>query len=65
MPSFIEHLSHTTRSYRRFRSIYRVPEGHMKKWVDNTRYTASAVSYTHLDVYKRQASWAKALGSSA
>ena len=42
MPSFIEHLSHTTRSYRRFRSIYRVPEGHMKKWVDNTRYTASA-----------------------
>lgn len=42
MPSFIEHLSHTTRSYRRFRSIYRVPEAHMKQWVDNTRYAASA-----------------------
>ncbi len=42
MPSFIEHLSHTTRSYRRFRSIYRVPEGHMKKWVDNTRWAPPA-----------------------
>lgn len=42
MPSFIEHLTHTTRSYRRFRSIYRVPVAYMEKWVDNTRYTASA-----------------------
>lgn len=42
MPSFIEHLAHTTRSTRRFRNIYPVPESLMVKWVDNTRYCASA-----------------------
>lgn len=44
MPSFIEHLSNTTRSYRRFRSIYPVTETLMTKWVDNARVTASAAN---------------------
>ena len=42
MPSFIEHLSHTTRSCRRFRGIYPVTKELMTKWVDNARLTASA-----------------------
>lgn len=44
MPSLIEHLSNTTRSYRRFRSIYPVTETLMTKWVDNARVTASAAN---------------------
>jgi nitroreductase len=41
MPSFIEHLAHTTRSNRRFREIFPVTPALMEKWVDNTRYCAS------------------------
>ncbi len=41
MPSFIEHLAHTTRSYRRFRENFPVTPSLMEKWVDNTRYCAS------------------------
>lgn len=41
MPSFIEHLAHTTRSNRRFREIFPVTPTLMEKWVDNTRYCAS------------------------
>lgn len=42
MPSFIEHLAHTTRSFRRFRESYPVTKELMTKWVDNARLTASA-----------------------
>lgn len=42
MPSFIQHLAHTTRSVRRFRGIYPVTEALMTQWVDNARLTASA-----------------------
>lgn len=42
MPSFIEHLARTTRSFRRFRSIYPVTEALMMQWIDNARVTASA-----------------------
>lgn len=42
MPSFIKHLSNTTRSYRRFRQIYPVTPELMTQWVDNARVTASA-----------------------
>lgn len=44
MPSFIEHLSHTTRSFRRFRESYPVTEALMTQWVDNARQTASAAN---------------------
>lgn len=42
MPSFIEHLSHTTRSFRRFRESYPVTKELMTQWIDNARLTASA-----------------------
>lgn len=42
MPSFIEHLAHTTRSFRRFRESYPVTKELMTKWVDNAHLTASA-----------------------
>ncbi len=41
MPSFIQHLAHTTRSNRRFRENFPVTPKLMEQWVDNTRYTAS------------------------
>lgn len=44
MPSFIEHLSHTTRSFRRFRESYPVTEALMTQWVDNARQAASAAN---------------------
>lgn len=44
MPSFIEHLSRTTRSFRRFRESYPVTETLMTQWVDNARVTASAAN---------------------
>lgn len=42
MPSFIKHLTNTTRSYRRFRQIYPVTPELMTQWVDNARVSASA-----------------------
>lgn len=44
MPSFIEHLSRTTRSFRRFRESYPVTETLMTQWVNNARVTASAAN---------------------
>lgn len=44
MPSFIEHLSHTTRSFRRFRESYPVTKELMTQWVDNARVTASTAN---------------------
>lgn len=44
MPSFIEHLSRTTRSFRRFRESYPVTETLMTQWINNARVTASAAN---------------------
>lgn len=44
MPRFIEHLSRTTRSFRRFRESYPVTETLMTQWIDNARVTASAAN---------------------
>lgn len=42
MPNFVKHLATTTRSYRRFRGNYSIPETMMKEWVNSARVTASA-----------------------
>lgn len=44
MPSFIQHLSNTTRSCRRFRMNYPVTRTLMTQWVNNARVTASAAN---------------------
>lgn len=44
MPSFIKHLAHTTRSFRRFRESYPVTKELMTQWVDNARITASGAN---------------------
>ncbi|MEF2846459.1 MAG: nitroreductase family protein [Eggerthellaceae bacterium] len=44
MPSFIKHLAHTTRSFRRFRESYPVTKELMTQWIDNARITASGAN---------------------
>ena len=41
MPSHVQHLARTTRSFRRFRENFPVTRDLMTQWVDNARVTAS------------------------